>query len=131
MTQKSLLVFVSSVSSAHLKLRIDYVIFFQMCYPNTNIVTAKIICMYIFFQDREGVLYQSEIKALLERISEEDISKLERALELKAGTINGSEEKSLPICRWSRKMGHLARPHLVYHLGRIGLSGLADRCVSM
>ena len=84
-----------------------------------------------FLQDSEGVLHQSEIKALLERINEEDISKLERALELNAGTINASEEKSLPICRWSRKMRHLARSHLVYHLRRMGLSGLADRCVSM
>ena len=82
-----------------------------------------------FLQDREGVLYQSEIKALLERINEEDISKLERALELKTGTINASEEKSLPICQWSCKMGHLARSHLVYHLKRIGLSELANRCV--
>ena len=84
-----------------------------------------------FLQDRDGVLYQSEIKALLERISGEDVSRLERALELKAGIINASEEKSLPICQWSCKMGHLARSHLVYHLERIGLSVLANRCVSM
>ena len=84
-----------------------------------------------FLQDGEGVLYQSEIKALLESISGEDISRLERALELKGGTINASKEKSLPICQWSCKMGHLARSHLVYHLERIGLSGLAKRCVPM
>ena len=83
----------------------------------------------VFLQDKEGVLYKSEIKALLERISEENLSKLETALELKAGIINASEEKALPICQWSCKMGHLARSHLVYHLERIGLSGLAKRYV--
>ena len=83
--------------------------------------------MVFFHQDREGVLYKSEINALLGEINDEDLSKLERALELEAGIINASKNKSLPICQWSCQMGQLARSHLVYHLERIGLSGLAVR----
>ena len=60
-------------------------------------------------------------------MNEEDYVKLSKVLEMKTGAITGFDGKVLALCRWSCKMGNLARSHLVYHLGRIDLFDLAER----
>ena len=78
-------------------------------------------------QDKEGILYQTEIDALLNEMNKEDFIKLSKALEMKTGAFDDFNSKYLALCRWSCKMGNLARSHLVYHLGRTGLVELAER----
>ena len=75
----------------------------------------------------EGVLYENEIKALLQEINDEDFIKLSKALEMEQSGIESPEDKLLDVCQWSRKMGNQARSHLIYHLRRIGLRNQAQR----
>lgn len=75
----------------------------------------------------EGVLYEDEIKALLQEINEEDFVKLSKALEMKPSASKCFDDKFLNVCEWSCKMGNLARSHLTYHLRRIGLHSQAQR----
>ena len=80
--------------------------------------------MTYYIQDKEGVLYQSEIMELLKDFSVEAFVQLSKTLEMNPETIC---DKFVALCQWSCKMGSQARSHLAYHLGRIGQHDLAQR----
>lgn len=100
-----------------------YLMIISNC-TNFSVFTHS-ICDLI--QDKEGVLYESEILGLLTEVNEQDFTQLSKALEMEKSSTNDSEDKMLNLCIWSRIMGDLARSHLVYHLNRIGLSKCAKR----
>ena len=75
----------------------------------------------------EGVLYENEVKALLQEINDEDSLKLSIALEMEQSIIKSLDDRFLNVCQWSREMGSQARSHLTYHLRRIGLHSQAQR----
>ena len=61
-------------------------------------------------QDKEGVLYQTEIEQLLKDLNGEAFLKLSKALEMNPESIN---DKFVSLCQWSCEMGSLARSHLL------------------
>ena len=79
-------------------------------------------CHYL--QDKEGVLYQTEIEQLLKDLNGEAFLQLSKALEMNPETIS---DNIVSLCQWSCTMGSLARSYLVYHLRRIGRFELAQR----
>ena len=81
-------------------------------------------CHYL--QDKEGVLYQTEIEQLLKDLNGEAFLQLSKALEMNPES-TCITDNIVSLCQWSCKMGSLARSHLVYHLKRIGRFELAQR----
>ena len=79
-------------------------------------------------QDKEGVVYKSEIEALLKELDDKDFPLLAKALEI----TNDSNDRChllYSLWDWCCTMGSLARSHLAYHLRRINLLHLAQRYV--
>ena len=84
----------------------------------------------VTWQDKEGIVYQSEIEALLKELDDKDFPLLAKALEV-TNDSNDYCHLLYSLREWSCTMGSLARSHLAYHLRRINLLPLAQRYVTI